>query len=116
MKNKNSQTAPRFSNDPRQELAGAIYTRMCASIYAVADSKKPDPMAVARLSLKLADIFMMASLEAETASEATEAVPGGLEYLDVDFASIGAARDINARPRSRAQHGRHRAVSLARAA
>jgi hypothetical protein len=116
MNNKNSHTAPRFSNDPRQELAGAIYTRMCASIYAVTDSKKPDPMAVARLSLKLAEIFMMANLEAETASEAREAVQGGLEYLDIDFASIGAARDINARPRSRAQHPRRHAVSLARAA
>jgi hypothetical protein len=58
----------------------------------------------------------MANLEAETASEAREAVQGGLEYLDIDFASIGAARDINARPRSRAKHPRRHAVSLARAA
>lgn len=116
MNNKNSHTAPRFPNDPRQDLAGAIYTQMCASIYAVTESKKPDPMAVARLSLKLAEIFVTARLEAETASEAREAVPGGLEYLDIDFASIGAAGDINAPPRSRTQHPRRQAVSLARAA
>jgi hypothetical protein len=116
MNNKKRLTALQTPDDRIEELARAIYIRMCGDIYSAPESKKPDPKAVARLSLTLGEIFIAANLEAKAAREAKEAAPDNVGYLDIDFASIGAARDINAASRFGDRDTRSRAVHLARAA
>ena len=86
--------AAQSAADPIQELARIIYTRLCGSIYAVADSKKPDPKAVAQLSFKLAETFVAANLQfnpvARAAHEARQKAGVKVADVDIDFAGIGA--------------------------
>jgi hypothetical protein len=119
MNNKKLPAAPQNHDDPICELARSIYIGMCRTIYSVSDSKKPEPKAVARLSLRLAEAFVSANHEfnpiAKAAREAEEAAALG-GHLDIDFASIGAHRDINAPSRFGTREATERAVRLARAA
>jgi len=119
MNNKKSPTPPRSPADSVSELAQSIYVGMCRTIYSVPDTKKPHPKTVARLSLRLAETFIAANREfnliAEAAREAENAAGVG-GYLNIDFESIGAHRDINAPPQFSSLDGRQRTVRLARAA
>jgi hypothetical protein len=88
--------APKAADDPIQELARTIYTRLCGNIYAVAESKKPDPKAVAQLSFKLAETFIAANLEfnpvARAAKEAKEKASVKVADVDIDFAGFAAKK------------------------
>jgi len=81
-------------DDPIQELARTIYTRLCGNIYAVAESKKPDPKAVAQLSFRLAETFIAANLEfnpvARAAKEAKEKASVKVADVDIDFAGFAS--------------------------
>ena len=83
-------------DDPIQDLARTIYTRLCGNIYAVADSKKPDPKAVAQLSFRLAETFIAANLEfnpvARAARDAKEKASVKMADVEIDFASVAAKK------------------------
>lgn len=85
--------AAQSAADPIQELARIIYTRLCGNIYAVSDSNKPDPKAVAQLSFKLAETFVAANLEfnpvARAAHEAKQKAGVKVADVDIDFAGMG---------------------------
>lgn len=83
-------------DDPIQELARTIYTRLCGNIYAVAESKKPDPKAVAQLSFRLAETFIAANLEfnpvARAAREAKEKASVKMADVEIDFGSVASKK------------------------
>jgi len=91
-----SPAASRIPDDPIQELARTIYTRLCGNIYAVSDSKKPDPKAIAQLSLKLAETFIATNLEfnpvAKAAREAKETASVKIGDVEIDFAGFGTKK------------------------
>ena len=88
--------APQTHEDPVQDLARTIYTRLCGNIYSVAESKKPDPKAVAQLSFKLAETFVAANLEfnpvARAAREAKEKAAVKVADVEIDFAGFAAKK------------------------
>ena len=83
-------------DDPIQELARTIYTRLCGHIYSVPESKKPEPKAVAQLSFKLAETFIAANLEfnpvARAARAAKETASVKMGEVEIDFASFGGKK------------------------
>ena len=91
-----SSAAPQSHEDPVQDLARTIYTRLCGNIYSVAESKKPDPKAVAQLSFKLAETFVAANLEfnpvARAAREAKEKASVKVADVEIDFAGFATKK------------------------
>lgn len=87
-----SSAAAQVPDDPVQALARTIYTRLCGTIYAAADAKKPDPKAVAQLSFRLAETFVAANLEfnpvARAAREAKAKAEVKVGDVDIDFAGF----------------------------
>jgi hypothetical protein len=89
---KQSSAALHVPDDPMQELARSIYTRLCGNIYSALDAKKPEPKAVAQLSFKLAETFIAANLEfnpvAIAARDAKEKAGVNVADVDIDFAGF----------------------------
>jgi type VI protein secretion system component VasK len=92
MSEQSAAKAAQVPDDPVQALARTIYTRLCGSIYAAADAKKPDPKAVAQLAFKLAETFVAANLEfnpvARAAREAKQKAEVKVGDVDIDFAGF----------------------------
>jgi len=88
--------AAQTPDDPLQDLARTIYTRLCGAIYSALDSKKPEPKAVAQLSFKLAETFIVANLEfnpvARAAREAKDTASVKMGDVEIDFASFGTKK------------------------
>jgi len=88
--------ASQAPDDPLQDLARTIYTRLCGTIYSALDSKKPEPKAVAQLSFKLAETFIAANLElnpvARAAREAKDTASVKMGDVEIDFASFGTKK------------------------
>lgn len=88
--------APQTPDDPMQDLARTIYTRLCGNIYSALDSKKPEPKAVAQLSFKLAETFIAANLElnpiARAARDAKDTASVKMGDVEIDFASFGTKK------------------------
>jgi hypothetical protein len=91
-----SPEAVQTPDDPIQDLARTIYTRLCGNIYSVLESKKPDPKAVAQLSFKLAETFIAANLEfnpvARAAHHARETAAVKMDEVEIDFAGFGTKK------------------------
>ena len=79
------------ARDPIHELALLIYVQLCGNIYA-ASGEKPQPKAVAQLSIKLAETFEAANLEfnpiARAAREAKDKAGVNIGAVEIDFASL----------------------------
>ncbi|OGA08261.1 MAG: hypothetical protein A3D95_08050 [Betaproteobacteria bacterium RIFCSPHIGHO2_12_FULL_69_13] len=79
--------------DAIHELALQIYVQLCGRIYSASGAEKPQPKAVAQMSIKLAEIFEAVNLEfnpiAMATREAKNKAAVSLDSVEIDFASIG---------------------------
>lgn len=80
--------AAQAPHDPIHDLAEKIYVQLCGRIYG-AGGEKPQPKAVAQVSLKLAEAFIAANHEfnptAVAAREAKDKASVNLDSVQIDF-------------------------------